>query len=314
MAGVSGQEVSTSYFLKEGKPSNKIAGSHYYRNLYLDNTINATQIYRLEEYYTFDNSPKTLGFVTKDTEPLNFVGDLKRFYPNRNLESLEQYNLRGNLVDTAFYFYPNANLHMLTYRDSNPGNGSQSIQYIGYLDSLKNTLLMDGNGFIRLDLANGLIANDILSYEEGNMVGHKKQDKWTGINGKYSFEEYYKDGVLINGNSYWPDGTVVAYSENTTVINPEYPGGIEALRRFVQQYFKYPEEAKQNQLRGTLQIKFFIDELGKIRNIDVERDLGYGTKEAAVNMMKEMGRWKPGTNRGIPQKVKYTLPINLNLW
>lgn len=311
------QQVTTSYFLKDGKPHDKIEGSYYYRNIYLDTTINKTKVFGVEEYYTADNAARMIGYSTVDKSPLKFIGELKCFYPNRNIESYEKFNISGVQIDTAYYFYPNKALKMLIYRDGKEANNlvsNKSTSYIACYDSLQKPLVMNGNGFVRLDLDNGLMAEDSLNYEEGTLSNNKKTGQWIGVKGKYRFKENYTNGLLMDGTCYCPDGTLVSYTENTVRKEPEYPGGLEGLAKYIKQSFTYPEEAKRNKVRGTVIVNFLVDELGKIQNIRVTKDLGYGMREEAYRLVQQMGKWIPGSYRGIPTKVSFTLPINMNLY
>ncbi|MGE4348010.1 MAG: energy transducer TonB, partial [Flavobacteriaceae bacterium] len=52
---------------------------------------------------------------------------------------------------------------------------------------------------------------------------------------------------------------------------------------------------------------------GSLTDIKVIRDLGYGTGAEAVRVLKKSKKWKPGTQNGKPVRVKYTLPISINI-
>lgn len=308
------QDVVTSYLQKDDTPLDKIEGSYYYRNVFLDTIINNTKIYRIEEYYSADNSAKTLGYSSVDKPPLKYMGELQRFYSNKNLASFEKYNKSGSLIDTAYYFYPNKSLKMMLNLNVKAITSFpvKPIEYLAYYDGLQVRLLKNGDGFVRVDLVTGLVSEDSLSYEEGTLSKNKREGLWKGVSGKYRFEENYTNGLVIEGKCFWPDGKVVAYTNSTISEAPEYPGGVEALMEYVSNNFVYPDEAKQHKVSGIINVNFFVDELGNIKNIRVKKDLGYNTSRAAIKVVQTLGKWKPGTLKGIPQKVSYTLPIRLN--
>lgn len=48
-------------------------------------------------------------------------------------------------------------------------------------------------------------------------------------------------------------------------------------------------------------------------NLKVEQDLGYGTGEEAIRVLKRAKKWSPGIMRGVPVRVQYSIPIRLDM-
>ncbi|WP_138991292.1 energy transducer TonB [Larkinella sp. C7] len=90
--------------------------------------------------------------------------------------------------------------------------------------------------------------------------------------------------------------------------SPEYPGGIEPYFR---KNTRYPQEARQNGIKGRVLVNFLIDSLGSIpdSSVRVLRGIGYGCDEEAVRLVRNMARWKPGTVLGKPVSIKYNIPV-----
>lgn len=83
---------------------------------------------------------------------------------------------------------------------------------------------------------------------------------------------------------------------------------------FVYTHLKYPQEAKDNNIKGTVVVQFVVDKDGTIINIKTLRDIGGGCAEEAVRviqLMNEMGiKWRPGFIReGVPVKILINLPL-----
>ncbi len=89
------------------------------------------------------------------------------------------------------------------------------------------------------------------------------------------------------------------------------------LLRFIRNNLKYPAIAKDNNVQGTVVVRFTIGKDGLVENIVLVRDIGAGCgKEAvrAVEKMKEMKqKWTPGHQNGRKVKVLYTLPVAFKL-
>lgn len=96
---------------------------------------------------------------------------------------------------------------------------------------------------------------------------------------------------------------------------PEFPGGQEAMMKFISKNIVYPEHAKENNVEGKVLLKFVINTQGEIRNIEVINKVryGYGLEEEAIRVLKKMPRWTPGKQNGKPVNVYFTLPISFRL-
>ena len=93
----------------------------------------------------------------------------------------------------------------------------------------------------------------------------------------------------------------------------EFPGGMEAMYAYIQKNLVYPEKAKEKGIEGRVFVQFVIEKDGSISNILVKRAIGGGCEEAAVEMIKNMPKWKPGKQRGKPVRFQFTLPIKFEL-
>ena len=96
-------------------------------------------------------------------------------------------------------------------------------------------------------------------------------------------------------------------SEVATV--PEFPGGQELMRSFINSNFELPEDTN---VSGQLEISFIVDPKGKLSNFEIVKDLGGGTAAEAIRIFSSSPRWKPGKLAdGTAVSVRYTLPIKL---
>ena len=95
---------------------------------------------------------------------------------------------------------------------------------------------------------------------------------------------------------------------------PAYPGGQKALIEFLSKNVKYPVEAKRDGIQGRVLVKFMVDRDGAIAKVKVARSGGDKSLDReAVRVIKAMPDWKPGTVRGNPVNVTYTVPVNFKL-
>lgn len=94
---------------------------------------------------------------------------------------------------------------------------------------------------------------------------------------------------------------------------PEFPGGIQAMMKFLSTNIKYPVEAQKKGISGRVIVQFVIMEDGTLDQAKVIRGVDPLLDEEALRVVKSMPKWKPGMNRGEAVKVRFTAPIMFNL-
>jgi TonB family protein len=98
-------------------------------------------------------------------------------------------------------------------------------------------------------------------------------------------------------------------------VMPTFPGGAVELMKYLANNIRYPKEARERNLEGKIIIKFTVDTDGSVVEPIILKDGvgGAGCAEEAIRVIKEMPKWNPGSQKGKPVKVFYTLPISFKL-
>ena len=95
---------------------------------------------------------------------------------------------------------------------------------------------------------------------------------------------------------------------------PEFPGGQQALFKYLSENVKYPVIAQENGIQGRVICQFVVNKDGSIVDVEVVRSGGDPSLDKeAVRVIKSMPKWKPGKQRGKAVRVKYTVPVNFKL-
>ena len=76
---------------------------------------------------------------------------------------------------------------------------------------------------------------------------------------------------------------------------------------------RYPDEALKDAIEGKVIVRFDVNKNGSISNITIVRSLQTLLDAEAVRVINTMPKWNPGTQRGKPIKVGFTLPVNFSL-
>mgnify|MGYP002518935193 CR=1 FL=1 len=94
---------------------------------------------------------------------------------------------------------------------------------------------------------------------------------------------------------------------------PEFPGGQQAMMRFIAESIKYPVTT-QNGVQGRAICQYIIDKDGRVTDAEIVRSTGDAALDKEViRVVLSMPAWIPGMQKGKPVRVKYTLPINFRL-
>lgn len=95
--------------------------------------------------------------------------------------------------------------------------------------------------------------------------------------------------------------------------DPEFPGGLDALSKFIADNIKYPQLAKENNITGKVFVSFVVEKDGRVGQVKILRDIGGGCGNEAVRVVKMMPKWKPGKQRGKAVRTQFNLPVNFDL-
>ena len=95
---------------------------------------------------------------------------------------------------------------------------------------------------------------------------------------------------------------------------PEFPGGQQALFKYIGENIKYPVIAQENGIQGRVICQFVVEKDGKVSDIQVVRSSGEASLDKeAVRVINSMPKWKPGKQRGSAVRCAFTVPIIFKL-
>jgi periplasmic protein TonB len=98
-----------------------------------------------------------------------------------------------------------------------------------------------------------------------------------------------------------------------TDVRPSYPGGEQALQDFISRNIIYPEVALDNEVEGTVNVQFTVDEKGNVTDVNSLNNLGHGLAEEAVRVVSMMPKWSAGSVKKKAVKTKVTIPITFTI-
>lgn len=90
---------------------------------------------------------------------------------------------------------------------------------------------------------------------------------------------------------------------------PSYRGGDAERQKFLADNIKYPPQAIETGIQGTVYVQFIVDSKGNITDVKMLRGIGGGCDDEAVRIVKMMPQWNPGKQNGKTVRVLYTMPV-----
>jgi protein TonB len=94
---------------------------------------------------------------------------------------------------------------------------------------------------------------------------------------------------------------------------PVFPGGNEALLKYISETIKYPEEAIQNGIQGRITVKFVVASDGTVKMAEILRGVHPVLDQEAIRVVTSMPKWKPGRQNGEAVPVWFFVPVTFKL-
>jgi periplasmic protein TonB len=91
-------------------------------------------------------------------------------------------------------------------------------------------------------------------------------------------------------------------------VLPAYPGGMDALRKFLEKNLQTPTEMENGET-VSVRVKFVVDYAGKLKSFVTVLDGGEAYNKEVVRVLKKMPDWVPGKTRGENVSVYYVIPV-----
>lgn len=121
---------------------------------------------------------------------------------------------------------------------------------------------------------------------------------------------------IFSQENYVPKGNITndenkLYNTAGIDVAPEFIGGMNNFYKFISQNYRIPKE-KPASTKGKVFATFVIEKDGSLNDIKILRDIGYGTSEEAIRVLKLCPKWNPGKLKDKEVRVLYAMPIAVN--
>ena len=97
------------------------------------------------------------------------------------------------------------------------------------------------------------------------------------------------------------------YESTKIAVPPYFPGGSTVLFKYIKNNYRQPNEG----ISGKATISFIIETDGSLSNFEILRDIGYGTSQDFITVLKNGPKWVPGIQNDEKVRCKYSLSFNV---
>ena len=94
---------------------------------------------------------------------------------------------------------------------------------------------------------------------------------------------------------------------------PEFPGGVAEMLRFIGQHLIYPEEQLKEGIQGRVVVQFYVDTLGRVCEPRIVRGKDSALDREALRVVRLFPNFTPGTINGEKVNTYLVLPISFKL-
>ena len=146
------------------------------------------------------------------------------------------------------------------------------------------------------------------------VVNAQSKDNPVVVISSESVEHDYGERVVIYHEQKEYSGIVGNDGIFQVVENqPEFPGGMAELMKYLKKNLRYPQICKEQGLQGRVIVQFVVNPDSTLSDFNVIKSVNPHLDKEALRLVSSMPKWKPGEQRGKPVSVRFTLPVTFRL-
>ena len=138
------------------------------------------------------------------------------------------------------------------------------------------------------------------------------------VNAQVIVDHDHLDVAVISGEDDWAEILEVTGPDENGIFQvvetePEFPGGMAELMKYLEKNLRYPQICKEQGVQGRVIVQFVVNTDSTITDVNVIKSVNPHLDEEAVRVVKAMPKWNPGKQRGEPVRVRLFLPVTFRL-
>ena len=270
--------------------------------------------YDIDRVWILNGLSRDFAFEKKWEHALAIAKINQRLFPNEDIvyESLGE----------AYYHLGEYNLAKQSYqkRLALLPNDKRALEMLKIIKETEETGMVMSVGAVKSTQKVGTTTPNQAANAAQPLVDTSKQpDENKTNNDKAVFENDIQAEQIL------ADNDIATLSETTlqppkvyTIADkmPQYPEGQAGLFAYISNNLRYPQDAYDKGVEGTVYVKCVVNEDGSISNVQIDKGLtngGMGCEREAMRLVRQMPSWKAGEHEGKKVKVQYTIPVRFKI-
>lgn len=98
------------------------------------------------------------------------------------------------------------------------------------------------------------------------------------------------------------------HKEKRFIKRPEYPGGKNALMKYVREHLQYPKDALEQKVEGTVRVWYEVNDNGEVEDAKIVRPLFPSCDKEALRLVRTLQYGRP---KNMNLRVKTSFHINI---
>ncbi len=242
--------------------------------------------------------------------------NLRKFYDNRLMKSIGAM-IAIVVVLSAFTFLPDRKprkadiIFETTWKNIPIAEKKEEIKEKKEPPAEKQTPVTTKKPPTNIAITLDTHTDTLVTINDKDNLGSKNIDV-PGDNGTAVVIPVSVDGGVPGGTGDKPEVAKPEIDKNIPLneaeIMPSYPGGIDALKRFLQRNLTNPRDLEENEIIS-VKMKFVVGYDGKLKGFETIQDGGEEFNKEVIRVLKKMPAWVPGKSNGQNVSVYYTIPV-----
>jgi protein TonB len=92
-----------------------------------------------------------------------------------------------------------------------------------------------------------------------------------------------------------------------------FPGGMDGWNKYLSTNLKYPQQASQYKVEGTVNVQIIVEKDGSLSEVKMLNDPGYELGKEAVRLLQQGPKWIPAEQNGQKVTNRLVIPVVFKL-
>jgi TonB family protein len=124
-----------------------------------------------------------------------------------------------------------------------------------------------------------------------------------------------RDEVAVKTLTFKGEDGEVIY--NKAEVDPSYIGGNEAMMKYLRDNIKFPKEAEEKGIEGTVFVDFVVGKNGVVRMVEISdatsEEANQAFRTEAHRVVSSMPKWAAGRQHDKAVSVRFSIPITFQV-